>query len=234
MISRLEGSFKYIAEFSSHVAHELKTPLAIIKGETEVAMRKERNIEEYKILNRANLEEVERMLKIINDLLLLTSLDYRPEVFKFERFDLVEFLKDIYEQSKVLASQKDIAVILDMPDDGGHINGDKFHLRRLFFNLIDNAIKFTPKNGKIDIILKKKDKKAMISISDTGIGMPDECLPKIFNRFYRVDRMDKNIEHGSGLGLNIVQSIVKMHHGAIQATSHLNKGSTFIVTIPLL
>ncbi|MBU3911956.1 MAG: HAMP domain-containing histidine kinase, partial [Candidatus Omnitrophica bacterium] len=173
MISRLEGSFKYIAEFSSHVAHELKTPLAIIKGETEVVMRKERNIDEYKRLNKVNLEEVERMLKIINDLLLLTRLDYKPEVFKFERFDLVEFLKDIYEQSKVLASQKDITITLDIPDGQGNINGEKFHLRRLFFNIIDNAIKFTPKNGKIGITLKKRDKKAIVYISDTGIGIPD-------------------------------------------------------------
>lgn len=234
MISRLEESFKYIAEFSSHVAHELKTPLAIIKGETEVAMRKERNIDEYKRLNKVNLEEVERMLKIINDLLLLTRLDYRAEVFKFEGFDLVEFLKDIYEQSKVLASQKDITVTLDISDGQGSINGERFHLRRLFFNLIDNAIKFTPKNGKIDITLRKRDKKAIVSISDTGIGIPDEDMSKIFNRFYRVDRMDKKIEYGSGLGLSIVQSIVKMHHGTIHVTSQLNKGSTFIVTIPLL
>ncbi|MBU4312714.1 MAG: HAMP domain-containing protein [Candidatus Omnitrophica bacterium] len=233
MISRLEESFKYIAEFSSHVAHELKTPLAIIKGETEVSMRKERNIEEYKRLNKVNLEEVERMLKIINDLLLLTRLDYRHEVLKFKRFDLVELLKDIYEQSKVLASQKDITVTLDISDDQCSINGERSHLRRLFFNLIDNAIKFTSKNGKIDITLKKRDRKTIVSISDTGIGIPDEDISKIFNRFYRVDRIDKNIEYGSGLGLSIVQSIVKMHHGDIHVTSQLNKGSSFIVTIPL-
>ena len=133
-----------------------------------------------------------------------------------------------------MVSQKDIAVTLDMPDDQCDINGERFHLRRLFFNLIDNAIKFTPKNGKIGITLKKKDKKSIVSISDTGIGILDEDKSKIFDRFYRVDIMDKKIEHGSGLGLSIVQSIVKMHHGTIHVTSQLNKGSTFIVTIPFL
>ncbi len=233
MISRLEQSFKYVAEFSFHVAHELKTPLAIIKGEIEVALRKDRDIEEYKRLNRVNLEEVETVLRIINDLLLLSRLDYRPEIFKLEKFDLVEFLKEIYEQSRILTSQKDITVKLDLPEGPKYINGERFHLRRLFFNLIDNAIKFTPQGGKINIALNCKNKKAEISISDTGIGIPQEDVAKIFNRFYRVDRQEQKIERGIGLGLSIVQSITKMHHGSMQVISELGQGSNFIVTVPL-
>lgn len=235
MISRLEESFKYIAEFGSHVAHELKTPLAIIKGECEVNLRKDRSVEDYKKLIMINLEETERMLRIINDLLLLTRLDYRPDAFKFERFNIAEFIREIYEQVKILASKKDIAVNINIPKGNSRdIKGDRFHLRRLFFNLLDNAIKFTPRNGSIDMSLKYSDGKAIVSVSDTGIGIPGESLPKIFDRFYRVDRDDQKVEHGTGLGLSIANSIAKIHQGDICVRSELNKGTTFSLTIPLL
>lgn len=235
MISRLDESFRYIAEFSSHVAHELKTPLAIIKGESEVALRKERSVQEYKDLIKINLDEVDRMLRIINDLLLLTRVDYKPEVFKFERLDLVEFLEEIYEQVKVLASRKNISVAISVPEGQRHIKGDRLHLRRLFFNLLDNAIKFTPEKGQIGVSLEFKDKKAAVSISDTGIGIPEGDIPKIFNRFYRVEgSREQNIMHGVGLGLSISQSIAKIHQGDIKVDSELNKGTTFIVSLPLL
>ena len=234
MISRLEKSFKYIAEFSSHVAHELKTPLTIIKGEAEVALRRERSVEEYKRFMTISLEEVERMLRIIEDLLLLTRLDYRPEVFKFEKFDLVELLREASEQAKTLASQKNIGIAIDLPERKINIKGNQLHLRRLFMNLVDNAVKFTPDNGVIDISLTCSAKKAFVSVSDTGIGIPRQEMPKIFDRFYRIERDGQGIEHGSGLGLSISRSIAVIHEGDIRVESELNKGSTFIVTLPLL
>lgn len=233
MISRLERSFQYIAEFSSHVAHDLKTPLAIIRGESDIALRKDRGVSEYKRVIRVTLEETERMLKVIEDLLLLTKLDYRPEVFKFGRFDLIEFLWEIYEQSKILASQKEIEVSINMPPEPMHINADRLHLRRLFFNLIDNAIKFTPKYGRIDFTVKSENKKAIASISDTGIGIAKEDLPKIFDRFFHVDRTDQGIKSSTGLGLSIAQSIAKIHHGHIEVKSKLGEGAVFTVTLPL-
>jgi heavy metal sensor kinase len=235
MISRLEESFKYIAEFSSHVAHELKTPLAIIKGECEVTLRKDRVAEDYRKLIMINLEEVDRMLKIINDLLLLTRLDYKSDVFKFERLNIADFIRETYEQVEILASKKEITVNIDLPKGNSrYIKGDRLHLKRLLFNLLDNAIKFTPRNGRIDVSLNYKDEKAIVSISDTGIGIPKEDIPKIFNRFYRVDRNDQKIEQGAGLGLSIAHSIVKIHQGDMHVRSELNKGTTFSVTIPLL
>jgi len=232
MISRLERSFKYIADFSSHVAHELKTPLAIIKGESDVALRKERDVKEYKRVMKVTLEESERMLRVIEDLLLLTRLDYRPEFLKFEYFELTEFLKEIYEQCKILASQKNIAVSIDVPVTQMVINGDKLHLRRLFFNLISNAIKFTNEKGEIDITAKQENKKVIISISDTGMGIADEDLPKVFDKFFHVDRIDKVAERGTGLGLSIAKTIVNIHKGDITVKSKLGYGSTFLVTLP--
>lgn len=234
MISRLQRSFRYIAEFSSHVAHELKTPLAIIKGESDIALRKERDAQEYKRVIKVTLEETERMLKVIEDLLLLTKLDYRPESFKFERVDLVEFLKEIYEQSKILASQKQIAVNIKLPTSKIFINADRLHLRRLFFNLISNSIKFTDKGGRIDIAASQTDKKAVINVSDTGIGIAEENLPKIFDKFFHADRTGKIIEPGTGLGLSIAKSIATIHDGTIDVISKLQKGSTFTVTLPIL
>lgn len=233
MISRLELSFKYIAEFSSQVAHELKTPLAIIKGESDIALRKTRSPEEYKRVIGVTLEETGRMLKVIEDLLLLTKLDYRPEFFKFERFDLIVFLQEIYEQSKILATQKEIMVSINLPKEQIYIQGDRLHLRRLFFNLISNAIKFTPNKGKIDIATKLENNTATICVSDTGIGISQEDMPKIFDRFFHVDKSDKITEPGIGLGLSIAKSIANLHRGTIEVKSRLEKGSTFIVRLPL-
>jgi heavy metal sensor kinase len=233
MIGRLEESFKYISEFSSHVAHELKTPLAIIKGESELALRKNRDAEDYKRAIKINLEETERMLKVVNDLLLLTRLDYRHDVFKFEQIDFIKFLAEIYEQSEILASVKKIKINTHFPNGTIYVNGDKLHLRRLFFNILDNAIKFTPEKGRIDMSIFTEDKIVMVSVSDTGIGISDEDLPQIFNRFFRGDTEGKSKESGSGLGLSIALSIAKIHNGNISVKSNPTEGTTFSVALPI-
>ena len=233
MMSRLERSFKYIAEFSSHVSHELKTPLAILRGESEIALRSEHPPEEYKKLLRSNLEEIKRMTKIIEDLLLLTKLDYQPDVFKFENFDLVDFFKEIAESTQVLASEKSIKVDVHLPAGPVHLHGDKVHLRRLFFNLINNAIKFTRPQGTLGILVKTGGGYALISITDTGVGIPEENLRKIFDKFFHFDGMGSDGSTGNGLGLSISQSIAKIHSGQIQVQSAIGKGSTFTVRLPL-
>jgi heavy metal sensor kinase len=232
MISRLDKSFKYIEEFSSNVVHELKTPLAIIRGELELALRKNRNPEEYKKAIGVALEEAQRMLKTINDLLLLVKLDYRTEAFKFERLDLVDFLTEIYEQSKILALEKNISISLDAPFKSLMIEADRLHLRRLFLNLLDNAIKFTPKGGQINIAVQGQEHLVSVAISDTGVGIAKEDLPKIFDRFFHIDRTDE-ASSVNGLGLSIVQSIAKIHRGTVEVSSQLVKGSTFTVKLPL-
>lgn len=233
MISRLEDSFKYIDEFNSLVAHELKTPLAIIKGEAELALRKERGAEEYRKALSINLEEADRMLKTINDLLLLAKLEYRSEAFKFEEVNFIEFLREIVEQGKILASRKDIMLNFDEPGIKIKINADKLHLRRLFFNLVDNAIKFTPANGKINLSVKREDKNVTVSIADTGPGIAEEDLPKLFSKFFRANNKGLNKKPGHGLGLNIAKSIAKIHDGDISVKSEFGVGSIFRVTLPL-
>ena len=231
MISRLEKSFQHISDFSSHVAHELKTPIAIIRGESEVALRKERDVEEYKRVIVTSLEESQRILKTIEDLLLLSKLDYRPEIFKFEEIEFVEFLKEISEQSKVMASGKNILVNAALPQSPIAVKADKSHLRRLFFNIIHNAIKFTHEEGRVDIALSQEKNKIRVDIRDTGIGILKTDLHRVFNKFFHIDKT--GAEPGNGLGLSIALSIAKIHNGDISVTSKPNTGSTFTVTLPL-
>ncbi|MBN1794028.1 MAG: HAMP domain-containing protein [Candidatus Omnitrophica bacterium] len=232
MISRLENSFNYIAEFSSHVAHELKTPLAIIRGESEVALRRERPAEEYKKIIENNLEEIKRMLKTIENMLLLARLDYQLELFHFEKIELNEFIQEIYDQSRILASEKNIATALFVSQKPLFINGDRLHLRRLFFNIINNALKFTPSGGQLDIVIREEDTKAVVSVSDTGIGIAEEDLPRIFNRFFHKDRTGQD-RQGTGLGLHIAQLIAGIHHGKITVESRPAGGSRFTATLPI-
>ena len=233
MIWRLEKSFRHIDDFSSNVAHELKTPLAIIRGELEVSLRKERTAGEYQKSISIAIEEVQRVLKTINDLLLLAKLDYRTEVFSFEPVELNEFMQEIYEQSKLIASGKKIEIGIKAAEQPLTINANKLHLRRLFFNLIDNAIKFTPREGKVEITLERRHKMACVSVRDTGVGIPADELSRIFERFFHVDRTNE-APSTNGLGLSIVQSIAKIHNGVVNVKSEPGKGSVFTVSIPLL
>jgi signal transduction histidine kinase len=231
MIARLEHSFKHIEQFSYHAAHELKTPLTIIQGEANLLLRRDRSVYEYKKALQIILEESQRVLKTVDDLLLLTKLGYQQEVFKFEQFDFIEFFNEIVEQNRLLAANKGIGIRMNFRGITPPliIKGDRLHLRRLFFNIIDNSIKFTPEGGCIDMRIEKEQGKIISLISDTGPGITPENLEKIFEKFYRAD---KNIS-GSGLGLNIAYTVAKLHHGDIQVESQVGHGATFKVILPL-
>jgi len=234
MISRLDKSFRYIAEFSSNVAHELKTPLTIIRGESELSLMKECDNEEYKRVIEVTLDETLRMFRVIEDLLLLSRLEYQPAAFKFEPVDFSGFIKEIFEQAKKLAAKKNILVQLHIPDKPVYLNADKLHLRRLFLNLVNNAVKFTLSGGAITIVVNTEDKLLKVSVSDTGVGIKPEDLDKIFDRFFHTDYNGQKEEgDGTGLGLSIAQSIAKIHKGNIAVVSQPGKGSTFTVTLPL-
>lgn len=234
MFERLRQSFRNIDEFSSNVAHELKTPIAIIRGEAEVALLKDRDAEEYKRVIEVILEEGKRMLKTIDDLLLVNKLDYQTEVFQFEPIETTEFFTEISEQAKIVATLKNITVKFELPPSSQFINGNKLHLRRLFFNLIDNAIKFTASGGTLGLKVTYASARVNVEVSDTGVGIAPADLKKIFNRFFRVDRTDWGNVSGSGLGLSIAKSIAQLHHGTLDVRSELGKGTTFIISLPLL
>lgn len=233
MMTRLEKSFQYIAEFSSHVSHELKTPLAIMRGESELVLRSKHTEEEYRQVFQGNLQEIARMTKIVEDLLLLTKLDYQPQVFQLEDFDLVDFIKEFIESSRLLAAEKEISVEANLLSGPVLVHGDKTHLRRLFFNLINNAIKFTFPGGVIRLQMRHRGRGVEVLLSDTGVGIPEENISKIFSKFFHFNMVGSDTYIGNGLGLSIAQSIAKIHGGDISVQSVVGKGSTFTVFLPI-
>lgn len=232
MLERLERSFEYIKEFSSSIGHELKTPLAIIKGESQIALRRERQIQDYRKALSVNIEEANRMINIIEDLVLLTKLDYNPNNITKEVFDFIPFFADIEKRTQTLVSQKQITLSVAMPAIPITLEGSKLHLSRLFFNLIQNAIKFTPPGGKISLSVLSQGGVLKVSISDTGVGISEEDLPKIFNRFFQNKKSQSESSSSVGLGLNIAKSIARFHNGDIEVESKLKEGSTFTVILP--
>ena len=231
MIERLKEAFDHANQLSSQVAHELKTPLAIIKGEAEIALRKDRSLEEYKRIITLCDEESARMRKITEDLLLLSRIDFKPEIFKFVKLGL-PFFSDLIEAGKIMASQKNIGLKSVLPDKDFVLNADETHLRRLFLNLIDNAIKYSRPESDIYFNVELEDNNVSVSVCDNGIGIAEENQTKIFDRFYRVDKYAQEII-GTGLGLSMVKSIADLHNGSISVESQLGQGSTFKVLLPI-
>jgi heavy metal sensor kinase len=232
MISRLEESFKRMAEFTADVSHELKTPLCALKGEAEVLLSRRRLAEEYQEGLAHFIERFDQLNRMINDLILLSKSDSSQVELKMDPVRLDLLIKDMADIFQVLAEQKNIALEID-PMGETVIRGDKIRLQQLFTNLIDNAIKFTPEKGSIWITSEENGGNALIKVKDTGIGISKEEQENIFKRFYRVDKSRSKETGGVGLGLSIAEWIAQAHHGRIEVESELNRGSTFIVYLPI-
>ncbi len=231
MISRLEGSFKRMAEFTADASHELKTPICAMRGEAEVLLLKERKGEEYQEGLVHFVEQFDRLNHLINDLILLSKSDTTQSELKRVPLRLDLLIQDLSHLFRVLAEQKNIVLEIGSLEEVTVI-GDKGRLQRLFTNLIDNAIKYTPK-GSIHVTVEKDNGAGLVKIMDTGIGIPKEEQERIFRRFYRVDKSRSRETGGVGLGLSIAEWIAHAHHGKIEVTSEPNQGSTFIVYLPL-
>ena len=233
MIERLEGSFTHVNEFSSHVAHELKTPLAIITSEIDLALDDMDTKPGDKRAMKAIRSEVDRLNKTINDLLFLAKIEYKLNIFKMEEIDVIEFLNDIYQDAKVLTLQKNINLTLMVPDKPVFIKGDAVHLRRIFYNLIHNAIKFTPSEGEISIQAEIHEAQLFVSVKDTGVGIAPADQIRIFEKFYRVRKIGKEDAGGNGLGLSMARAVARSHGGDIVCKSEAGIGSIFRVILPV-
>jgi heavy metal sensor kinase len=249
MISRLDQSFGQIKQFSADASHELKTPLTILKGEVEVTLRKRRTSDEYEQTLNSNLEEINRMSQIVDDLLFLSRADIGEIRLNKEEINLTEILNELVIHMNILARAKNIRIKTSNHHGDIHLFGDALRIRELFLNLIENGIKYTEDGGSIHITLTKEnlphDKSSpnriegeqtefvKIIVSDTGIGIAEEDQERIFDRFFRVDKARSRDQGGSGLGLSICQWIVEAHRGEITVASEIEKGSSFIVKLPL-
>lgn len=230
MIARLDEAFTTQRQFMEDISHELKTPLSVLKGELEVTLKKIRSAQEYETILHSSLEEVNHLAGIVENLLTLARFDAKTTTLQAVSLDLNVLLKEAVEAIQVLAVQKKITLQFNSAHTVD-ILADKNQLKRMVLNILDNAIKYTQPGGKISIDLRQQKNSADIDITDTGIGIPEGELPRIFDRFYRVDKSRSSI--GFGLGLSIAQSIAMAHGGKIYAKTNVPQGTIFTISLPI-
>lgn len=231
MIARLERSFEQIKQFTADASHELKTPLAILMGELEIALRLPIEDDDIKATLVSCLEEVERLNNVVQGLLELSRAETGQVVLDRQVMNLSALASDICEDVEILAEPKGINVITSI-DSGIIIYGDTVRLHQALLNLIENAIKYTETGGMVSVELTADSERATLRIHDTGVGIPDDQLPHIYDRFYRVDQSRSQRISGSGLGLSIVKWVVESHEGTIIVSSEEGKGTSFMISIP--
>lgn len=232
MSRELERTNRARQEFVANVSHEIESPLTSIQGFAQTlkdaTLPEEERIEYLNIID----QESQRLSNLSKQLLTLSSLDYDPNALQKKSIDLRAQLRQVVQIMEWRLTEKQLAVRLNLTDIS--IVGDSNLLYQVWMNLISNAIKYTPAEGSIMISAKQQEQNCVVSFTDTGEGIPEEELPLIFDRFYKVDRARTRETHSSGLGLAITQKIVEVHNGTIEVTSTVGKGTTFIVTLPLL
>ncbi len=226
-LERLETLFRTQQRFLADVSHELRTPLTTIRGNVDLMRRMK--IADESFLNDIQAE-LERMTRLVNDLLLLARADVGGLPIERKPVALDTLLLDVFRQISMLDRRIDI--VLDEVDQVS-VLGDADRLKQLLLNLAENAMKYTADGGTVRLALSKTSSEAHVVIADTGIGIPADDLPYIFDRFYRVDKARTRAHGGSGLGLSIVKWIVDVHGGSIEVESEAGKGATFHVSFPL-
>jgi len=223
-------------DFISSVSHELRTPLTSIKGYAAILM--EGKLGHLPEAARERLEKINRhsdeLVHIVNDLLDIARIESGRVVMKTEEQDLKAIIANVTDLIAIQCKNKNIDLIADIRKDIPVVLADRVQLERVFINLLGNAVKFTPENGKITITAHSKDNIIQVDISDTGIGIPQDALPMLFEEFYRVDNPINQQVKGTGLGLSLVKHIIQAHKGRIWVESKPGKGSTFSFTLPAM
>ncbi|MBI3083973.1 MAG: HAMP domain-containing protein [Candidatus Omnitrophica bacterium] len=231
MIERLQRSFERMQQFISDASHELRTPLTILKGEIELGLKTCPRSDRCDILAACS-SEISRMSRLVETLLFLSNTDAEKVALDLKPIRLDRLMADMAEQAQILAEPKHIHVEL-INGANTILHGDEMKLRRLLLNLSDNAVKYTPEGGRIILRSRPENGCAEIQVADTGIGIEAHDLPRIFDRFYRVDQSRSRAEGGYGLGLAICKWIAEAHGGSIHVESSPGKGSTFSVRLPV-
>jgi heavy metal sensor kinase len=232
MIARLERSFEEIHKFTADAAHELRTPLAVLRSEAEVALKSPREPEQYRAILEDQLEELERLSRLADRLLFLCREDAGLVPMARQPLDLREVVEDVTEHMRLVAEEKAVKLHAERFAPCS-ISGDEDQLRRLLFNLVENAIKFTPAGGTVRIEATRADSEARVVVTDSGIGIPPEHLPHVFQRFYRVDSARGAGVDGTGLGLAIARSIAEAHGGSVAVESTVGVGTRATLSLPV-
>jgi heavy metal sensor kinase len=232
MMSRLEESFHHVHRFSADVSHEIRTPLAILRAELEDLLRTTNLSTDTRNSAQSALEEAERLSRIAEQLLEMTRLEAGEMLSQSARFDLAEMTRTAVDQMRLLADEKKIGLHFKGVEPV-YVMGDPIRFRQVVVNLVDNAIKYTPSEGFITVASRHLNGKAVLEVKDTGVGIPAEAIPHLFERFYRVDGARSRHLGGTGLGLAIVKSICAAFGGVVTVSSISGSGTTFRVELPL-
>lgn len=233
MIARLETSFAQIRQFTSDASHELKTPLAILMGELEVALRRPMREDEYRATLASCLEEVERLAHVVQGLLDLSRAESGQVTIERTPLRLSALVADVCDDVMIVAESKRIDVHTTI-EPNITVLGDRVRLHQALLNVIENAVKYTPDEGSVRVELSVHTDRARLVVADTGVGIPADQLPFIYDRFFRVDKARSKDVFGTGLGLSIVKWIIDAHLGTIETMSAEGRGTTVVITLPLV
>jgi two-component system heavy metal sensor histidine kinase CusS len=229
MLERLENSFVLLTQFSADLAHELRTPINNLRGETEVALGKLRTVEEYHIVLESSLEEYERLTRVIENLLFLARTDARHTALRSALINVRQEIEAVAEYFDALAEEKGIIVVVA---GNALLNADSVLFRRVITNLLSNAFQYTPQNGRITVSVVPGEENIEIAVADTGIGIEQASINKVFDRFFRSEKARGLHPQGTGLGLAIVKSIMDLHSGSVIVESTPNKGTIIRLRFP--
>ncbi len=220
-------------DFVINVSHELRTPLASIQGYTETLLDGALNDQDNNIrfLNIIR-QNAERLGRLTADLLTISRIELRTQQFQLASYRVKDLMTDCVESLRPLAERKQIGLLLDVEDDKEEVFCDSEAVHQIMSNLVDNAIKYTPEGGTVRVGVRRKGSSIEIAVTDTGMGIPAEDLPRLFERFYRVDKARSREMGGTGLGLAIVKHLVKAQAGDVRVESEPGKGSTFTIILP--
>lgn len=228
MLDRLSESFATQRQFSGNAAHELRTPLAIMQTKLELFAAEHKNMEgDTAELVRSQAEQLDRLSKLVHTLLEMSNLSSAP---RSDRIELAPLVDEIITDLAPLASQNDITMEQDC--DNVVITGSDALIYRLVFNLIENAVKYNRQGGSVSVSVHKENNNAIVCVSDTGCGIPEECRESIFQPFFRVDKSRSRQMGGVGLGLALVHEIAVLHGGSVRAEPGNKSGTVFVVTLP--
>jgi heavy metal sensor kinase len=230
MLDRIQALLTEIKEMSDNIAHDLRSPITRIRGIAEVTLTTSKSLGEYENMAASTVEECDRLLDMINTMLLISKTEAGVEKPSRAEVDMVALVHNACELFEPIAQDKEVSLSYRGPGQA-RLPGDARMFQRMLANLVDNAVKYTPPGGKVEVSLTETEPKAVVvSVNDTGAGISESDLPHIFERFYRCDR--SRSQPGTGLGLSLARAIARAHGGDITVTSSLNQGSTFTITLP--
>jgi heavy metal sensor kinase len=231
MLDRIQKLVRGIKEMSDNIAHDLKSPITRIRGISEVTLTTGASVEEYENMAASTIEECDRLLEMINTMLVISRTEAGVNKLDAKEMDIAAVVSDAYELFEAPAEDKDLKFTCDVPGPL-RVSGDQRLIQRMIANLLDNAIKYTSEGGTIKVTVQRQnDHSVVITVKDTGIGISDQDLPRIFERFYRCD--PSRSKAGIGLGLSFARAVARAHGGDISVTSRPEKGTTFAVTLPI-